>query len=236
MLKLIHGEIYRLLHKKSVYIYFCSLAVGYFLLAFIRSGGFREGSILNDAMNFFFFLPALAGGFLFSAIYTDDLTSKNLTMLVGFGINKAKIAAAKYILMLFSCIVVFGLAPVFHFAVYAALGCTAAGALTAVYMLSLKYLLMSLAFAALSGVAVYGLQRVTFSIVLYILFAFNIIGGLLATAITPFAPNFAAHLISGVTDRIILGGQVAPVIEYTLYTAIALILSVAAFYKKEMEF
>jgi len=76
MLRLINGEIYRLLHKKSMYIYFCSLAAGYFLIAFIRSGGLNAQSIVNDAFNFFNFLPAIAGGFLFSTIYTDDLTRK----------------------------------------------------------------------------------------------------------------------------------------------------------------
>jgi len=38
MFKLICGEIFRLLHKKSLYIYFGALAAGYFIIAFIRSG------------------------------------------------------------------------------------------------------------------------------------------------------------------------------------------------------
>jgi len=242
MFKLIRGEIYRLFHKKSMYIYFSSLAVGYFMLAFIRSGGFREDSVITDAMNFFFLLPAMAGGFLFSAIYTDDLNSKNLITLVGFGMNKGKIVIAKFILTALFGAVIFGLAPLIHFAVYAALGCTVtAEMMAAVYMISFKYLLMTLAFAALSGIAVYGLQRTTFAIVLYILLSFNVISGLLAAALKPFAPNFAAHMMSGITDRIVAGminGSpiVLPVAEYIIYTGIAAALSVIAFYRKEMEF
>jgi len=242
MLNLIRGEIYRLLHKKSMYIFFGSLAVGYFLLAFIRSGGFGEESVVTDAMNFFFFLPATAGGFLFSAIYTDDLNSKNLTALTGFGMNKAKIVTAKFILAVLSGTIIFGLAPLFHCAVYAALGCAAnTGIIMAVYAISIKFMLITLAFSALSGIAVYGFQRTTFAIVLYILLAFNVVGSLLAAALKPFVPNLAAHLMSGITDRIfacVISGvlPVLPAAEYILYTAIALSLSIMVFYLKEMEF
>ena len=242
MIKLINGEIYRILHKKSMYIYFCSLAAGYFLLAFIRSGGFKEESVVSDAVNFFNFLPALAGGFLFSAVYTDDLNSKNLISLVGFGVNKTKIVTAKLILTVLFGTVIFAAAPLFHYAVYAVLGSAAsAGMMKIIYAVSLKYLLMSLAFAAVSGIAVYGLQRTTFAVVLYILLAFNLIGGMIAAALKTFAPDLANYLISGITDKIfyalINGGSLtAPVVEYIIYVIIAALISAFVFYKKEMEF
>ena len=242
MIKLIHGEIYRILHKKSMYIYFLSLAAGYFLLAFIRSGGFKEESVVSDAIIFFNFFPAIAGGFLFSAIYTDDLNSKNLISLVGFGVNKTKIVAAKLILTIIFGTVIFGLAPVFHCAVYAVLGTAAtSGMMITIYAVSLKYLLMTVAFAALSGTAVYGLQRTTFAVVLYILLAFNVIGSMIGVALTTFAPDAVIYLMSGITDRIfagmINGGSVTlPVIEYIVYVIIAAVASVLVFYKKEMEF
>jgi len=242
MIKLIDGEIYRILHKKSMYIYFCSLAAGYFLLAFIRSGGFKDESVVSDAINFFNFLPAIAGGFLFSAIYTDDLNSKNLISLVGFGVNKTKIVTAKLILTVMFGTVIFALAPVFHYAVYAVLGSTAtSGMMTMIYAVSLKYLLTTIAFAALSGIAVYGLQRTTFAIVLYILLAFNVIGSMIAVALKTFAPDLVNYLISGITDRIFAGminaGSVTLlIVEYIIYVIIAGVLSVLVFYKKEMEF
>jgi hypothetical protein len=187
-------------------------------------------------------LPAIAGGFLFSAIYTDDLNSKNLISLVGFGVNKAKIVTAKLIMTVLFGTVIFGLAPVFHYAVYAVLGSTAtASMMTAIYAVSLKYLLTAVAFAALSGIAVYGLQRTTFAVVLYILLAFNIIGSMIAVALKTFAPDLVNYLISGITDRIfagvINGGSLTlPIVEYIVYVIIAGVLSVLVFYKKEMEF
>jgi hypothetical protein len=247
MLKLINGEIYRLLHKKSLYIYFAALAAGYFILAFIRSGGFNEQAIVNDAMNFFNFMPALAGGFLFAAIYTDDLSAKNLITLVGFGVSKAKIVLAKFVLMALFGAVVFALAPLWLFGVHAGLGWTAAAStLATVFAVSLKYFLVTLGYATVAGIAVYGLQRPTFAMVLYIILAFNIIGGLVRVFLAntlgdEAAYVIASHLLSGITDRIFAGVisdalLLAPYFEYIMYMAIAAALSVLAFHKKEMEF
>jgi ABC-type transport system involved in multi-copper enzyme maturation permease subunit len=247
MLKLINGEIYRLLHKKSLYIYFLALGAGYFILAFIRSGGFNEQAIVNDAMNFFNFLPALAGGFLFAAIYTDDLSAKNLTTLVGFGVSKTKIVLAKFVLMALFGAVIFILSPLWLFAVHAVLGWTAAaGTLALVFAVSLKYFLTTLGYAILAGIAVYGWQRPTFAMVLYIILAFNIVGGLVRAFLANMVGDetayaISSHLLSGITDRIFAGliGNVplaAPCLEYAVYAVVVAALSVLAFHKKEMEF
>ena len=242
MLNYLRGELYRLLHKTSLYVYFGALLVGYLLIVYIRSGGFTAASVVNDAITFFNFLPALAGGFLFAAIYTDDLNSRNLTVLVGFGMGKARIVLTKLIVMILLCAVIFGLAPLIHCAAYAVFGWSAQmGDWQMVYAVSLKYLLMTLAFAILSAIVVYGTQRTTFSVVCYILLAFGVISGLMSVLLNTFAPDLIAHLISGITDRIILGiisggSLILPTIEYGVYTLVAIAFSVLAFHKKEMEF
>ena len=242
MLKYIRGEIYRLLHKKSMYLFFAALAVGYLFVIYIRSGGFTEQSIVDEAITFFFFLPAVVGGYFFSAVYTDDLNSKNLISLVGFGIGKVKIVVSKFILVTLFNAVVFALIPLFHFAVFRLLGWSAAtDTWYMVYALSLKYLLMTTAFSVLSGIVVYGLQRATFAVVTYILLAFNIVSGLLATALKAFAPSLTGVLISGITDNMMAGvinskSLMMPIVEYVIYVGLAMALSMIAFTKKEMEF
>jgi len=247
MLRLIDGEIYRLLHKKSIYIYFFSLAVGYLLIAYIRSGGFTAESIITDAFNFFNVLPAAAGGFLFSAIYTDDLAAKNLIALVGSGMSKTKIVLAKFILTALFGAVIFVLAPLLLFVVHAAFGWTATtSAMVMVFAVSFKHLLVTLGYSALAGIAVYGLQRATFAMVLYILFAFNIVGGLITVFLVNMvgassAAVIMSRLMAGITDRILAGmtgggSLLSPVIDYIIYIAAAIVVSVIAFNKKEMEF
>jgi len=237
MLKYIHG-----LHKKSIYIFFATLAGGFLLITYIRSGGFTSDSIVNDAINFFFYLPVLAGGFLFSAIYTDDLNSKNLISLVGFGLGKAKIVLSKLVLMTLFSAVVFGLAPLFHCAVFRLFGwTTTASTWTMVYVVSVKYFLTTAAYAALSSIVVYGLQRTTFAIVSYILLTLSIVSGLLTAGLNTFAPGLIRYLISSISDRIMTGiisgsSLTLPIIEFIVYVAVVLAVSVLVFYKKEMEF
>jgi len=242
MIKYIRGEIYRLLHKKSMYIFLGALAVGYLIITYIRSGGFQAESVVDEAISLFHFLPILAGGFLFSAIYTDDLNSKNLISLVGFGLSKGKIIISKLILMSMFGAIVFGLIPLFHCGFFYLLGWPAtASAWVMVYAVSVKFLIMTIAFSALSGTVVYGLQRTTFAIVSYILLSFGMISGLLSTVLNMFAPSLTNYLMSGISDRVMTGivsggSLILPGVEYIVYVAVVTALSVLVFYEKEMEF
>ena len=242
MLNYLGAEIYRLLHKKSLYIYFAILALDYVLLTYIRSGGFSDTSVVSDAADFFFYLPALVGGFLFAAIYTDDLNAKNLISLVGFGMNKLNIIVSKLILTLLFGILIFGLAPLLHIGAYALFGSIAnADGWVSIYAISLKFLLMTIGFSALGGIVVYGLQRTTFAFVVYILLALGIMSGLISAALNSFAPFLTQFLLSNITDGIMLGmmqgnSVFAPLIEYCLYVVLAVALSTLVFSKKEMEF
>lgn len=236
------AELYRLLHKKSLYLYFAGLAGAYVLLAYIRSGGFTETSVLRDGENLFFYLPILAGGFLFAGIYIDDLTAGNLSALVGYGLSKWKIVTVKLALTALFNGLLYGLAPVLHIGLYRLLGSVAAqGGWRAVYGLSVKYWLMTLGFSALCGIIVYGLQRGTFAFVAYVLLAFGMVGGLLTTALKGFAPGLTRFLMSPITDGILSGiingsPLLPPLLSYLVYLTGAAALSVLAFHKKEMAF
>ncbi|MDR1067619.1 MAG: hypothetical protein LBL36_00025 [Clostridiales Family XIII bacterium] len=243
----LRGEIYRVLHKKSLYIFIGIVAVGYILLALVRLGSMETDKVLSDAESLFFLLPAVIGGFLFATLYTDDLNSKNLTMLIGFGIGKAKIVFSKFILMgLFSGII-FGLTPLFMSGVYTVLGHPpSAATIGVVYAWALKIFLTTLVFAALSAIVVYGLQRPTFGMVAYLLLTLNVVGQLLVLVLSikplsDLAPHLSDHLVSSVLGKI-LGGMLdgtamgGPLVEYLLYLALALVASVVAFRKKELEF
>ncbi|MDR0249261.1 MAG: hypothetical protein LBI44_06365 [Oscillospiraceae bacterium] len=247
MFSLIRAEVYRLLRKKSMYVYFCSLAAAYALIAFVRSGGFNAESIVGDAVNFLSLLPIVAGGFIFTAVYTDDLASRALPALIGSGMSRGGIVAAKLILAAMLGAFVFGLAPLVPYATHAALGFAASGAVMArIYAAALKFCLVTVGYCALSGAAVYGLQRATAAVVLYILLSLNVVGGLLAVLLRnalgeAAATAIASRTLSGITDRLLdalVGSASAlpPLVEFTAYTAASVLLSAALFYKKELEF
>lgn len=247
MINYLRGEIYRVLHKKSLYIFLGALAVGYVLLALVKLSSSGDDKLMSDVKNLFFLLPVVVGGFLFATLYTDDLSSKNLIALIGFGIGKAKIVFSKLILMgLFSGII-FGVTPLFMSGLYTVLGYpSSATTLAIAYAWALKIFLTTLVFAAISAIIVYGLQRPTFGMVAYLVLTLGVVNQLLTLAfnlkmIRSLAPNLSDHLASNVlgkiTDGILFGEPLAgPVIECLLYLAAAIVVSILAFRKKELEF
>jgi ABC-type transport system involved in multi-copper enzyme maturation permease subunit len=242
MLRLIRADLYRLLHKKSLFLYFGGLAICYIAIAYIRSGGFDQQTVASDALTLFTLSPALIGGFLFTAVYTDDLNAKALITLVGSGLGKNRILLAKTILMATLGLLAFALLPVFHVAVYALLGIVAnASQLAILYAAALNYLLLTLAYATFSSIVVYGLQRPVFAVLTYFLLAFGVVQILLVAIINVLDLAVYEHLLPGITSRIMTSLLIGspplwPVAEYAGYLVVALAICAVAFHKKEMEF
>ncbi|MDR2524818.1 MAG: hypothetical protein LBC83_01275 [Oscillospiraceae bacterium] len=247
MLRYLRGEIYRLLRKKSFYIYFGAFALGYVILAFIRMGSSGERQMLKDAESLFMFLPPVVGSYLFAAIYTDDLHAKNLPALIGFGVGRIRIVLSKLLLMSLFGTVLLALVPLFMYAVHTVFGASPTGAVFGeVYAWGLKALMETVAFASLSAVAVYGLQRATFGIAVYLLLSLGVVSQLLSAlfrweAVHELLPGLAEHLMAGISLRMLMGlmgngAVVLPAVEYAVYVTVAAALAALAFHKKELEF
>jgi hypothetical protein len=247
MFNYLRGEIYRLLRKKSLYIYFGAFALAYILLAFIRMGSGGADRTPKDAASLFTFLPPIVGGYLFSAIYTDDLNAKTLPALIGFGTGKAAIIFTKLILAALFSAVIMALIPLFMCAVNAVFGAGVSfSAFGGVYARGLKAWMETVAFASLSAAAVYGLQRATFGMVTYLLLSLGIVSRLLGALfswepINNLLPGLSNHLMAGISLRTLTGLLMSesiapPIAEYVIYVSAAAALSVLAFRKKELEF
>jgi ABC-type transport system involved in multi-copper enzyme maturation permease subunit len=241
MYNYLRAETYRLLRKKSLFVFLILVIAGYLMLAFARSGGISDESIVSDT-NLFMLLPPVIGGVLFAAIYTDDLSSKNLSTLVGFGLGKAKIVLVKFILMAILAAVIFGLTPVVMYLFYAFFGYVASPEIMGgIYLLAFKYYLMSLVFAVLSGILVYGVQRSTVAVVTFVVLSIGLVGQLLGLVVNNFLEDSSQYLPSSIIDLLYVnlasqGPIVWPIFGLGIYIIGAIILSTVLFNKKEMEF
>lgn len=242
MIRLIRGEGYRLCHKKSIYIYLAALTLGYILLAFIRAPGFTAQSVVTDADNLFMLTPALLGGIIFSTIYLDDLRANSLLTLIGSGLGRTRIVAAKFLLTMFVSTLTFGLLPLVHSVLYRLLGSPFTMAqLGSIYLIALKYLLLTLGYIALSSVIVYGTRRPSFALVGYMLLVFTVIGGLLLLLTNNLGLDLTQHLLTGITVRITNPTQsgtlpYATLLEYLAWILGSSTLAVIALNEKEVEF
>ncbi|MDR1422181.1 MAG: hypothetical protein LBI64_04875 [Coriobacteriales bacterium] len=247
MLRYIHAELYRVFRKKSFYIYFGALALLYGFFVLIRTNGIGAESITNDATQVFAYMPVLVGGYLFAVLYCDDLRSKNLATLIGYGMQKTTIVLAKLVLSVLLNGLIFTLISLFMFALYSLIGyIPSAPAVNEVFLHALKAALLVIVYAAITGVVVYGMQRSTFAVVFYILLSLGVIGQLMMAVfgwdvISSFAPNLSNHLVSNIVVNLTIGATDGAVswpslIEYGAYIAGACALSVVAFRRKELEF
>lgn len=242
MFDLFQGELYRLAHKRNMYRYFGVVALGVIALHFMRSSGYGDESVVTDAATLFSFLPALLGGYFFTSLYTDDLAAKNLITLVGFGTSRSRIVVTKLLLMALTTLLAYGLFTALHLGIFAVLGHGATGSqASAVLVIALQSWLLTLGFAAVSSVVVYGLQKATFAVVTYFMLAFSVVTMLITAATSMVNIDLTGHLISGTTSRI-MGGLLtasslgAPLIEYLAYVALAIAASIFLFKNRELEF
>lgn len=245
MLNLFTGEVYRLLHKRNLYFYLGAVALGYVALTIVRSRGFAADSVVNDAVTFFGILPPLLGGYFFTSVYTDDLSAKALNTLVGYGMSRTRIVLTKFGLMALFTAASFGIIAALHLATYGALGFAAVGIqLRGVLVIAVQYWLLTLGFAAVAAMVVYGLQRSTFAVVGYFMLAFSVVTMLVNAVSTLLHVDLSDHLLTGTTIRIMgallepggLSSLIAPGLEFLLYLVLATITAIFAFKNREMEF
>jgi ABC-type transport system involved in multi-copper enzyme maturation permease subunit len=247
MLSYFGGEVYRLFHKRSMYIYFGVLALGYLLLTFFRAHTFGYGSVLTDAENLYLYLPPLVGGFLFAAVFTDDLNSKNITTLVGFGLSKAAIVVAKFLLVLLFSAICYALVMLLTWLIHAAFGWPAsADMMVVVGKYAFKQLLTTVVFAAIASIFVYGFLRTTFALVFYLLFVLSVFGALLARLFSldffmKIIPNLANYLPDSLIDQLsegMIAGSfpIGPSIGCALYIVVSIVIAIIIFSRRELEF
>ncbi|MDR1713133.1 MAG: hypothetical protein LBR39_03130 [Coriobacteriales bacterium] len=255
MLNYLLAEIYRILHKRSMYIYFGILAVfsilliavAIYVLEGVTAGDAPAGIIVSYASTFYGMIPLLLGCYLFAAIYTDDLASKNLGNLIGQGMSRMKIVLGKFILLVLFCVVTFGLAPLYTAAIFTVLG--AAPTLADVgnlYIIVVQQALVAMGAAVVASIVVYGLQRPTFALVTFLLVVLGLVGQILSIvfsldavySLAPWLTDCLMLFISGQVAEALASGTalLSPLIRCILYFAIAITLSILAFRQKELEF
>jgi len=243
MIHLFRGEVYRILHKRSMYRYLAVVFLGVLAITFMRSSGLNADSVVDDAGTLFQLMPALLGGYFFTSIFSDDLTSKNLITLVGYGTSRTKIIITKLLLMLVFTFLSFAVLTGLHLAAYALLGFAATGpAIGYVLAFALQNLLLTIGFTAVAAIVVYGTQRPTFAAVAYFMLAFNVVTMLIRAVSGLLDVDLSSRLISGTAGDIMMGLLVpggvsaAPWIEFAAYLALAIGAAIFVFKRREMEF
>lgn len=246
MINHIRAEIYRIMSKKSLYVFLGALLVLYAIMMVIQYGGHAPdgaGNIVTQSKTLFSLMAILGGCFLFFAVYTDDLTAKTLPALIGFGKKRAGIVIAKLVVMVLFTVAMFVLTLFAFRALFSAMGYATGGDVARqLWSVVLEKSLMVVAFTAVSSVVVYGTQKAVLSVVLFAFLSSGIISQLLINFLD--SSLVQGMVGSGVSDYTVIpiitafvgGPTLATVVPYMIYLGLFVALSIVAFSRKELEF
>ena len=181
MFNYIRGELYRITHKKSSYIYFSILFVLFFVLMLLIK------TIADlDKENIIFVTQVIIASFsfyfigipVFMSVYTDDFSAKTLSSAISAGVGKLKLIISKFIVeAIYLCVVyLFGLLAFFlmyllstGFQIPSAEDFQTLGITTMLSFLSI------LGFSAISSILAFLSQRTSLAIIMYILIGSGVV-------------------------------------------------------------
>ena len=253
MINYIKAELYRLFRKKSLYIYYSVLAVLFLIVTYMMDDVLTPQNAVDYTQGILRFIPVLFGGFIFAAVYIDDLTAKSLPQAIGFGINKTAILFSKIIVSTLINIVFLIAALLIMCAAFIAFGVNIAGIIDIMLKMLIRPVLLTAVYMAVGSIASFGTQKIPAAMTVYLFFSSGLVDYLLnellrlefirMTLMTDIRRYFL-YTVEAVADEIddmlFFGNyysfSVVPFIQYAIFLIITLSLSAWAFNKKETEF
>lgn len=182
MFNYIKAELYRVTHKRSLYIYYGILITAFLGITLISSisdaiGLLELGTILPPFIGMFVFIYG------FITVYADDLSSKTLGSSLSTGVSRSSLILSKIIVFCVYLISVFAVLLAIFFGLYLVYG----GSFTsleieiikAMLQLGVVSILSNLAFIGISSLIVYGLQSSNGSIFAFVLLSLGFVTNIL---------------------------------------------------------
>jgi ABC-type transport system involved in multi-copper enzyme maturation permease subunit len=241
MFNYIKVDLYRIFAKRSMYIFFGVLTIIYILIFFAQGKIGAERIFSEISMNILL-VSLLGGGYLFHTIYNDDLSAKTLPALIGFGMKRTTIIISKIIIYIIMTILMYLGAFIIFYLTFVVLGFEMTHEmLNGLFMLLFINLLQLLAFGSITSVVVYGTQRSTMSIVVFVLLVTSFISGMFnmilgSGLVRKVFGDLREYMIEPIVTRLVANVNLETILPYLIYVLIFIALSIFAFRKKELEF
>jgi ABC-type transport system involved in multi-copper enzyme maturation permease subunit len=215
-------------------------------MIFSQRGNLSESIFLTLSIQLADILPLAIGGFLFATIYNDDLSARSLSSVIGFGLRKSTIVLSKLIIMIALCAVAVPLTFVANYGLFAFFGVDVGGMLNLSAGIFMQAGLLAVAYAAVASIVVFGIQKATLAITAYIFIAVGLARQLLGAVlgqevVVNTVGDLTQYLAHSITSGILTSVVTGPfdsllVVQYVVYVAVAVVISVYVFRKKELEF
>ena len=246
MLNYIVADFYRISKKKSLYGFLLLCSVGFIGINLIANASTENYVLIIKSL--LAFAPIFIGGYVFSAVYTDDLRSKSLQTAIGFGKKRSEIVLVKFIdasLLMFA----FAIAMLIHILVLPMILNIAFPAIVRndVLFTLIGSTLTTLGFFAISSIAVFYYQKSTIAMTLFILLSTNTVNMMLSMVlgtkfVTQIVGQLQPYLLSNTVHAIVqfmsTGTGNGPLFIglFVGYIVMGTMIASIAFKQKELEF
>ena len=213
-----------------------------------KSMGGTSGTFKSLTSAFYEFNAFLVAIPVFSTVYSDDFKSKSMQTALGFGISRNKMILARFfecLILLIECHVFIMLLTFLFAAICGASSSVIVGLTGELWIIALKIL----GFLCLSMILVYGTQKPTLGLVLFILLNADLFAFIVELIdMIPFLKDndiklhnvFPSGMIMNIDDAAHagkIGETIARIILFiAVYVVVPVIISMRLFRKKELDF
>jgi len=238
MFNYIGAECYRIIRKKTVYIYL-GVLIGCMLFGvYLASSNMSLQSIKPVAMVCFTLFGTAASAYLLSVVHGDDLRAKTLVSVIGFGNERAVIVGVKLFLLAILTILTYGAAMLGYVLLLFALGFQlTASIIMGVFEVVLITALKGIAVSSIASVIAYAFQRTSLAIVVFVLVDVGFFAQIIGYLLTRFKlEELSKYSINAILNELMKAVRVETVLPYIIYLSLFTLIAMFAFKQKDLDF
>lgn len=183
MINYIKGELYRLSHKKSSYIYYTAIFGGFIALIaliFMTGGTFDKNDLfdIGGQILISMFAPFI-GINVFMNVYNDDISAKTISNTLNSGISKGQYVISKFIVAMIQMILITLVGAFVYFVMYLAIAGGVANIewnhFKTLALLLVPVSLMILTYFSITTIVTFFFQKTGTSITVLFLFTMSVL-------------------------------------------------------------
>lgn len=221
MINYIKAELYRTTHKKSMYMYYAALVLGFLLIIIFASNMDATSYLEILGLALVSMTAVFVAGQVFMSVYGDDVSSKSLGLSVSTGLSRTKIIIAKFIVSVVLVVCIYFVLSIVAGMVYLVLG----GNFSSQDQTYIRFIFFRLAiqivvmlvFMVLTTIVLYTSQSSTASSIVLILlimgFVYNILG-MISSGI-PFVSELMPYTVTALQGSINDAYMMKDIVEYS---------------------
>jgi len=238
MFNYMKADLYRIACKKNMYVWLTIMLSFMLLGLYMGKDGLNAESLETATRAAFTFFWIIGGSYLLSTVYGDDLKSKTLPSIVGFGNSRAAVVIVKLLINVLLTSIILSIAAlsltlmVMFFGV--SLDSTVISTILKTMMVSV---LTGIGYSSVAMLVGYCLQQSTLAIVFFVLINSNLVMILMNYILEKLnLTDLMDYLLNPIVTKLLSDVSVWTILPYVVYVTVVTVLTVVIFKQRDLDF